>query len=124
MKSRSTKTAARIAASDAGRMALRARIKGCEYCGVPNFALHEIPRGGLRTYILDNPACILGLCDPGCHQLVARWEKPKQLALLWIVRQPDFNLTEYNRWAIAKVHWDDVEPHVDGLISELGHEGI
>lgn len=122
MRRTSPKAAARQERSAAGREAIRARIPGCEYCGVPGFALHEIPRAGIRSYILDNAAVILGLCDPGCHQSVAEWPKARQLALLKFRRPADYNLAEFNRWAIAMVTDEDVEGYMDELISELTRE--
>jgi hypothetical protein len=119
VKRRNPKTAALYDAADEARRGLKARIQGCERCGKRAFVLHEIPRAGLRRYVAGLPSCVLGLCDPGCHQEVSGWPRAKQLALLLISRAHDYDLTEYNRWAVARVTPEDVEAEIDGLLSDL-----
>ena len=90
---------------------LRAEIDRCEVCQQrPANALHEIPRAGVRSYIVGNPACILGLCDPGCHQLMdsQEWPKAKQVALLRLRRPHHFDLAAVNRWLIGRVTVEEV----------------
>lgn len=87
----------------------------CEWCGKPTRCVHEIPRAGVRSHVCDNPACVLLLCDPGCHQTVGNWPKAKQLALLYLRRPGDYSLQQYNRWAVARL----TQPDVDARIEEL-----
>jgi hypothetical protein len=119
VKRRTLKTAALYDAADEARRGLKARIPGCERCGKRAFVLHEIPRAGLRKYVAGLPSCVLGLCDPGCHQEVSGWPRAKQLALLLIARPQDYDLQTYNRWAVARVTREDVDAEIDGLLSDL-----
>ena len=93
----------------------------CENCGVRRaVAIHEIPRAGVRKFVYTLASCTLGLCDPGCHQIVDRWPKVRQLALLLMRRPDDFDLDEYNRWAIGRVHLEDVMNELETLKLERG----
>lgn len=122
MKRVSNKRKRLLAEAQAGRDAIRQRIRGCERCGKRKFALHEIPRAGVRSYVAGNPACVLGLCDPGCHQEVGDgWPKAKQLALLLLRRPDDFDLSEYNRWAVARVTCQDVAAYWGEVQEQVLH---
>jgi hypothetical protein len=122
VKRRSAKAAARYEVIDELRANLRLTIDGCDYCETPNFALHEIVRCNLRSYVAGLPAVILALCDPGCHQEVACWKPVRQLALLKYRRPERFDLDIYNRWSTAKVTEEDVDAAMCELISEMAHE--
>jgi hypothetical protein len=119
LKRISAKRKEMLAAAKAVRDQIRASIRGCEFCGKRQFALHEIPRAGVRSYVIGLPSCILGLCDPGCHQSVGNWPKAKQLALLKIKRPGDFDLDVYNRWAVSRVIDEDVAAWLEAVRYEL-----
>lgn len=111
MKRKSPRRAQREADQHDDRERLRAEIDRCEVCQErPANALHEIPRAGVRSYIVGNPACILGVCDPGCHQLMdsKEWPKAKQVALLRLRRPHHFDLPAVNRWLIGRVTIEEV----------------
>jgi hypothetical protein len=119
MKRRTPKTAALYRAAEKVRQRLRDEIHCCDRCGGLNFDLHEIVRCNLRKYVAGEPALILALCSPGCHQEAGEWSEVRQLALLLITRPHYFNLQTYNRWAVARVTPEDVEAEIDGLLSDL-----
>jgi hypothetical protein len=100
-----------LAAAKEDRDDLRAKIKGCEFCEKRAFALHEIPRAGVRSYVIGLPSCVLGLGDG--------WPKAKQLALLKIKRPESFDLDVYNRWAVARVTDEDVAAWLEAVRYEL-----
>lgn len=119
VKRLSDKTRRRYADAHEAREAIRARIPRCEYCGAPNFVLHEIPRCGNRSRLVGLASCVLGLCDPGCHQTFGAGPKDRQAALLLLRRPGDFNLAELNHWLIAKLDMADVLRLRDELAEEL-----
>jgi hypothetical protein len=120
LKRMSDKRKEMLAAAKEDRDDLRAKIKGCEFCEKRAFALHEIPRAGVRSYVIGLPSCVLGLCDPGCHQRIGDgWPKAKQLALLKIKRPESFDLDVYNRWAVARVTDEDVAAWLEAVRYEL-----
>ena len=118
MKRISDKRRKRLEETRAWRQDKREEIGLCEWCREFPPVLHEIPRAGVRSHVLDKACCILGLCDPGCHQIVGEWPKPKQLALLWIRRPEDYDLAEYNRWAVSRVWQDDVDKWIDTIMEK------
>lgn len=93
-----------------------ARIVGrCEWCNKWGGAVHEIPRAGVRKYVYTNPACVLLLCDPGCHQIVGNWPKAKQAALLYLRRPGHYRIDVLNRWLVAAVSQEDVDLFIGEL---------
>lgn len=98
----------------------RMELGRCEYCGSRRLVLHEIARGCDRARALDKRYAILGLCDPGCHQLVGGWPRAKQLALLYIRRPYDWDLPAYHA-LIARKSPDlsEVLDWVEILMKEL-----
>ena len=108
MRRNTPKTRKRYSDAQPARDAIRERITCCEWCSAPQFVLHEIPRAGVRSRVVGLASCILGLCDPGCHQSVAAWPKGRQAALLLYRRPGDFDLAELNYWLIARVSMEDV----------------
>lgn len=79
------------------------RIVGqCELCN-RNYSLfcHEISRGVNRSASLNEPACILVLCNAphgikqSCHGEVGLWAPAKQMALLYLRRPGDYNLERF-----------------------------
>ena len=122
MKAMSDKRRKLLDAGKAAREELRGRIKACEFCGKRRFVLHEIPRAGVRSHVIGLPSCILGLCDPGCHERIGNgWPKAKQLALLRLRRPADFDLETYNHWAVARVTEDDVAEWTEKVKEELAY---
>lgn len=99
---------------------LRFEIKWCERCGRLGVVLHEISRGPDRARSLDQRCAILGVCDPGCHQVVERWPRAKQLALLYMRRPYDFDLPRYHA-IIGRITPDQEEvlEWVEPLMEEL-----
>lgn len=121
MRRVSKKRAKRLSEVKVFREQLRLEIGRCELCRRSRVVLHEISRGPDRSRSLDKRCCILGLCDPGCHQVVERWPRAKQLALLYLRRPYDFNLPLYHA-TIARVAPDmsEVLDWVEILMEELG----
>jgi hypothetical protein len=115
MRPRTPSRRARDTAATKWREAFKRTVGLCEWCDKPGNAVHEIPRANLRKYVYTNPACILLLCDPGCHQIVGNWPKAKQAALLYLRRPGDYDLAVLNRWLVARVSQEDV----DGFIAQL-----
>lgn len=120
MRRVSKKRARRLSEVEGFRAALRMEIGRCERCGKRQVILHEIARGCDRQRSLDKRYAILGLCDPGCHQVVGDWPRAKQLALLLIRRPYDFDLPSYQA-LISRKHpdIDEVLLWVDILQGEL-----
>jgi hypothetical protein len=86
------------------RDAFKARVGRCEYCLKPRMAdalaVHEISRGSHRRKALASEFAVLAVClepwgDPPCHDTVQGWPEVKQLALLYLVRQSDYDLQAF-----------------------------
>lgn len=86
------------------RNAFKERVGRCEYClkqRMPDaLAVHEISRGSHRRKALASEFAVLAVCldpwgKPPCHDTVQVWSEVKQLALLYLVRQSDYDLQAY-----------------------------
>lgn len=108
MRRMSKKRRARLKEVAQFRQDFRAELGKCEWCQKKKPILHEIARGTAdRKKALDARYAILGLCDPGCHQIVGEWPRAKQLALLLLRRPKDFDLPAFH--AMCDRNWPQIE---------------
>ena len=89
------------------RDAFRVELAICERCLRRSPILHEIARGCTRSQSLTARFAILGLCDPGCHQIVGEWPRARQLALVRLRRPNDFDLEAY--WELIRRRSPDLD---------------
>lgn len=107
MRRVSKKRMALNAAAKEWRDDFKAELKRCEWCQRRVLAIHEIARGAAdRKKAMTTRYATLGLCDPGCHQIVGAWPRAKQLALLLWRRPSDFSLERF--WALTARRSPDI----------------
>lgn len=126
MRTRSLKRARIDRQATKVRHALVEEIGQCELTGNRDaLCIHEIARGD-RVHAFDKryaTLCLSGTPIDGglsAHQIVERWPKAKQLALLLAVRPKDFDLEAYNQIATSRVSQEDVAAYRDEVELELG----
>ena len=126
------KREARERAAAPVRDALRERVGRCEVCGTPkmpnDLAVHEIANGPLRVKAIDKLFAVLVVCrlpnfrkQTDCHREVQEWPEPKQLALLYMRRSADYDLTAYltltNPRAMQRITQSEVDEQIQILLA-------
>lgn len=114
LKNASTKRRKRNAEVRDFRQSFVLEVGACELCEVPGTCLdiHEISGGAFRSASLDQRYAILALCR-GCHQHIETepklWSVARQIALLKLRREADFDLAAINKLLIRQVDEEEVE---------------
>lgn len=120
MKRFSSRRRARLTEVAPFREAFKLEIGRCERCSKRrHLDVHEIARGIHRQAALDKRYALLCLCRT-CHDHVGVWGRAKQLAVLYVRRPYDFDLSAFHALT-GRVFPDlgDVMEWVEPLMDEL-----